>query len=47
MSAPTSRPLLDPKPGTERRCTERAGHDGQHYDCYAREEWPRYDGETQ
>ncbi|MFI6697013.1 hypothetical protein ACIBLA_35760 [Streptomyces sp. NPDC050433] len=36
-----------PRPGTAQRCTEHAGHDGQHFDCYTRDEWPHCAGEAQ
>lgn len=37
-----------PRPDSvAQRCTEHAGHDGQHFDCYTHDEWPRREGETQ
>jgi hypothetical protein len=45
-----------PRPGDVIRCTEREGHgvsggtvDGpeEHFHCYSRTSWPRYEGEQQ
>ncbi|MGW2511256.1 hypothetical protein ACWC0A_17855 [Streptomyces scopuliridis] len=42
-----SAPCWIERPADVLRCTEPPGHDGDHYHCYSRTQWPSQAGETQ